>query len=67
MPQNDKVKIKLSELTNMYDIENDSEDTENIPEEEKTAKQIANQWQITMDKGDDKLEQEFDEDNGKQK
>ncbi len=33
--QSEKIKIKLSELTDMYDIENDSsqdKDTENIPE-----------------------------------
>ncbi len=31
----DKIKIKLSELSDMYDIENDSEDKKNIPDKEK--------------------------------
>ncbi len=54
----EKIKIKLSELTDMYDIENDSEEKTS---EEKTVDDLRNNFEITMKDGDDKLEKEVDE------
>ncbi len=54
--ENEKPKIKLSELSDLYDIE---DDTEHIPEEKKVEKKEKD-WEATIDEGDQELEEEFD-------
>ncbi len=56
--QSEKVKIKLSELTEMYDIEEDvfkDKDIENIPEKESNASVETNEEVMER-----KEEEEFD-------
>ncbi len=53
MPQDDKVKIKLSELTDMYDIEDDSKKPE--------VKEQKQKYEVTIEEEDEKLSEEFDE------
>ncbi len=50
----EKPKIKLSELTDMYDIENDIKDTQLTPEQEKSD------YDFVIKVEDKKLEEEFD-------
>ncbi len=56
MPESEKPKIKLSELSDLYDIENDSEDTKSIPEKEVKKSDLD----IEIEIEDGKLEEEFD-------
>ncbi len=52
-PTEEKIKIKLSELTDMYDIE---DDTKHTPEKEDKKQD----YDITIEEEDAKLEEEFD-------
>ncbi len=54
MSENEKVKIKLSELTDMYDIEDDSKDIKHTPEKE------DDDWETTIEMGDKELKEELD-------
>jgi len=56
MQANEKPRIKLSELTDMYDIEDDSKDTKNIPEVDETK---AGEWETTIEQGDKQLEDDL--------
>ncbi len=58
MSESDKVKIKLSELTDMYDIEDDSKDTKNIPEKEQ-GNVIASNAEV--EEHEEQLERELEE------
>ncbi len=55
MPESEKPKMKLSELTDLYEIEDDSKDSKNIPEKEKSD------LDIEIEIEDEKLEKEFDD------
>ncbi len=57
MPES-KVKIKLSELTDMYDIEDDSVEKTT---KEQTQTEESSDWETTIADGDKKLEEEFDD------
>ncbi len=59
MPKDNKVKIKLSELTDMYDIEDDTKDMENIPEKE--SKNEKDSIELRIEQEDANLEQEIDQ------
>ncbi len=58
MPQNEKEKIKLSELSELYDIVDDTETKQEIS---KDVLDDEPTFESTIKYGDKKLEDEFDE------
>ncbi len=59
MPESEKVKVKLSELTDMYDIEDDSKVEKKLDNDKKTPDEA--EWEYTISESDKKLEEEFEE------
>ncbi len=57
----EKPKIKLSELADIYDIEQDPKDSKNIPEKESKQEIDDKEWETTIKQGDDQLEDEMNE------
>ncbi len=51
----EKVKIKLSELTDIYDIEDDGKDVEKVVTKNETQNM---DWDETIDEGDKVLEEQ---------
>ncbi len=58
MASDEKIKVKLKEVLEMYDIEDLEQ--ESVPDKKSEKKKEAPSYEYTIEQGDKELEEEFD-------